>query len=350
VNSTPQLGTIPIEPNALPIGSPPSSSLFGPEGPLERVTKQRGKVAIGVNNNSTDLVDVLATNNQRPDSQSLGQDQDGWFVVDVAGRRNSLLLDSRPRLEFGRFDSPNPPLPPNTRNDHHRSGSMAQTRRVLIGDTPKSARETRRGSTPDNFGTALSHRNTSHAHVSSGTRRGGGGRGARAHHRTGPGHGSARSISGPNYRPPPHALAIRGYGPAPFDPSDPYGYQMMGLEYPPYYLPPEPLPMPPYMGPYAGYPPPAVAPGYGPPNGAAPIVPAGPPIPMPSTPTANQLDPLRFWLLGQVRKHNKMHLFGGSADDIPLDRILLQPPKPGDGSFPEKTGKSAGKACMGARN
>lgn len=316
MNSTPQLGTLPLELDALPVDSPPSPSLFGPGGPLERVTKQRGKVAIGVTGNSTNLVDVLATNGQRTDSQSLGQDQDGWFVVDLAGKRNSLLLDSRPRLEFGRFNSPTP-LAPNTRNDHHRSSSMAQIRRVPVSDAPKTAREVRRGSTPENFGSPLSHRQT---YVSSGTRRGGGGRAARAHHRSGPGHGGASSTSGLNYRPPPHAQAMRGYGPPSYDPSDPYGYQMMRQEYSSYYMPPGPYPIPPYMGPYAGYPAPVAAPGYGsPPNGAAPTVPEGPPIQMPSTPTAYQLDPLRFWLLGQVRRFDTMHLFSGPADDVPLD-------------------------------
>jgi len=318
VNSTPQLSTIPIESADPPVNSKPSPSLFGPDGPLERVTKQRGRVAIGVNSDTTDLVDVLAKNGPYPGSQSLGQDQDGWFVVDPAGRRNSLLLDPRPRLEFGRFDSPTLPSIPNTRNDHHRNGTMASNRRAPIGDAPKNAREARRASVSENLGSAYSYRHTSHTYAGSG-RRGSGGRGARGHNRSGSGYGSARLIGGPNYRPPPHAQAILGRGPAPYDASDPYGYQVMGQEYPPYHIPPGPYPIPPYVGPYNGYPAPVVPPGYGsPPNGVAPVVPAAPPIPMPSTPTAYQLDPLRFWLLGQVRMFS-ISLASGFTDYFASD-------------------------------
>lgn len=309
VNSTPRLGTIPIKPDDLPFNSPPSPSLFSPEGPLERVTKQRGKVAIGVDSSSPDLVDVLATSEPPPHNQSLGQDQDGWFVVDLAGRRNSLLLDSRPRLEFGHFGSPAPPSAANIQDDHHQNSSMVPTRRVPIGDAPKNARDVRRGSVSENFGSALPYRHTSHNFAGTGTRRGGAGR-ARGHHRSASGYASARSISGPNYRSPPHVQTTFGHGHVPFDVPDTYGYQMMGQEYPPYYVPAGSYPIPPYAGPYNGYPVGMVAPGYGsPPNGVPPVVPAGPPIPMPSTPTAYQLDPLRFWLLGQVRTSTTLWRF-----------------------------------------
>lgn len=97
------------------------------------------------------------------------------------------------------------------------------------------------------------------------------------------------------------AQHMRPYGPPVYDPSvatDPYAMSMIGQEHNPYYMNGGMYPGAPYM-PY-GYPPLMTSPTTYPvtsPNGG----PAGPPIPMPITQMIYPLDPLRYWLLGQVR-------------------------------------------------
>lgn len=315
MNSTPKLGTLANDLDSIPMESPPSPSLFGPNGPFERVTRQRGKVAIGVDDHGSSDTTIQASvlGDERSDDQStLGQDSDGWFVVDFDGKRSSQILDSQPRVEFGQFNSPTPPLSSQPKGEN-RNGNTFSHRR---GDGPRGSRDTRRGSVSESLNGNGPYRHTSQTYMGGNgggnSRRGGASRGAgqRGHSRSGSGYGgnNNRSFSGPNFQQAtPQMQSMRGYAPSPYEANDPYAYSMMGMDYTHYYVNPASAGVYPYSqypSPYSGYPMPAFSPaGYGSQSSATapPMGGAAPPIPTPVTQLPYQLDALRFWLLGQVR-------------------------------------------------
>lgn len=354
INATPKLATA----RASPVGSPPSPSMFGPGGPFERVTKQRGKLAIGVEGNApvedstapqlAEGAAATVTDDQSDTQSTLGRDPDGWFVVSDSARPNSLHLDSQPqqRLEFGHFGvtvGPSSSVPPSRAESrssagHGQSYSYTSTRRYnqhqhqnSDGSYRSNTKDNRRGSFSGDVNGNSSYRSASQSQYGGPTnpnRRNGTGRGGRGgpnNRSTGAsgynGGGRSMSTSNPSgYRNNQHQNPYNPYSPthrnassnyrspqSAFDPSDPqqamYGPPLGAVN--PYYSPSglySPMIPSPYMNPYAPYPYAAAQNPYvSPTPGAVPgQTPGVPPIPMPATQTAYGLDPLRYWLLGQV--------------------------------------------------
>lgn len=289
VNSSPKIETAGLELESNTPQSPPFGTV------VERVTRQRGKFGIGIDQ----------PNNRSEGQSTLGQDQDGWFVVDMEATRAAQLSGDQPKLEFGHFGQ--------STSQRHDSRNPRGHRGEQIG-IHKSPRDGRRSSFGENIGNGVGG-GSSYRHggpgfpsnPSGGSRRGGrgGSRGGYSGNRSGY-HRS--SISG-SYRPPLPPLQHPSYS-SPFEVIDPYAAPFGTDPYHPYYLSPTSpsysTPMssfgPPYAGPYGGYPLPARTPGgmYGtavPPTGPTAVP---PPIPMPVTIPTFPLDALRFYLLGQV--------------------------------------------------
>lgn len=346
INTTPKLGSARMN----PIGSPPSPSLFGPAGPYERVTKQRGKVAIGLDGGSSPhgAISQATESSQGATLLASGNDAERWFVVadstTTTERLNSLQLESHPQqpLEFGRFSSAatssaTPSTPASL------SQSLAESRNSTGQDQSSSGKWSTQPSNADprNFrGKPLglqSYRSNQPGYVGVNDQQSGGRRNMshRTNGRNGPnyrlngggsngGSGGGRTMSNPsgfrqNQHQPSNAYISNSVHSGPYanprSASYPYdGYnpqQPVGYGTPPLvptapnqfhqtnsmYHNPQMAPNP-YMTPYGTYP---YSP-YTPPltKDASPQTPATLPIPMPASPTPFGLDPLKYWLLGQV--------------------------------------------------
>ncbi|KAF8308210.1 hypothetical protein DL93DRAFT_1948320 [Clavulina sp. PMI_390] len=223
VNSTPKLhlGTLPngtagATLGELPMGSPPSPSMFGPNGPFERMTKQRGKVAIPqAENPSTSSFASSSAQNAFDSTKdvpstipaaALGQDAEGWFTID--GKRSSLMLDTwkptQPAVEFGTFDAPTPapPSASSAGSSSHMSGYGGR-RQGGAGPMTRTSSNSRRGSMSENTNGHIPYRQSNQSVGGMGGlggRRPGGGATNGRNQRVGGGqHSRSASTSNNNY-------------------------------------------------------------------------------------------------------------------------------------------------------
>jgi hypothetical protein len=248
----------------------------------EVILKQRGKIGIGIDS-------PTQPNGTGPTAGANEKDDDGWFVVDM----NAQAVNGRGRQwEFGRFSSPSREIdsatgPGASQGEGRSKGS---SRRSSFGESHQGgAFGVLRPNGVSGYGHAGGREGTGRGRSRGrgGLSRGGSTRGGYGNPQN---YHSRLSSSNPNspYAPPSSLppLSADPYGPQPYFVSSPA------------FLPPAPFGPAPYV-PYGTVPPgmaPAPLPLAGGQPGAVP-----PPIPTPITYPGFPLDPLRWYLLGQVR-------------------------------------------------